>query len=267
MRVSVIIPSYKPKTYIEECLESLFKQTFNNKDFEIIIILNGCDEPYRSDIQSYIARNNNGIATHLLQTPVAGVSNARNIGLDMAKGEYICFIDDDDYVSPTYLTELYESSLDGSTPICYTLGLNDSTGEISPYYVTRVYDNNYGKGLRKITSVRSYFSSSCFKLIRRDIIGNRRFDTNLANGEDSLFMFEVSDKIRYISLASRNAIYFRRFRDGSAITNANKLSLRHCAYMIARYTNAYMTNPCGYNLYFYISRLIATVINVVDIKK
>ena len=54
MKISVIIPTYKPKEYIWECLDSLKSQTFDKKEFEIILILNGCKEPYYSEIDKYI---------------------------------------------------------------------------------------------------------------------------------------------------------------------------------------------------------------------
>ena len=97
MKISVIIPTYQPKDYLWECLNSLTSQTISKDDYEVIIVLNGCDEPYKSQIQSYIDAKE-GFHFSLIQTDVPGVSNARNIGLDKSKGEYISFIDDDPWV-------------------------------------------------------------------------------------------------------------------------------------------------------------------------
>lgn len=108
--ISVIIPSFKPQSYLYECLKSLKGQTFDHKRFEIIIILNGCKEPFYSDIQEYIKHNLSDLNINFIQTDTPGVSNARNIGLDNAKGEYICFIDDDDAVSSDYLKGLLEKA-------------------------------------------------------------------------------------------------------------------------------------------------------------
>lgn len=118
--VSLVVPTYKPGGYIEECLASLGAQTLNASKFEVIIVLNGCDEPWRSQIRAFIDRHLSKHCVRLIQTNVAGVSNARNIGIEEAQGEFIGFLDDDDYVSPSYLEEL--SGI--STETC--VGLSDS---------------------------------------------------------------------------------------------------------------------------------------------
>ena len=102
MKISVIIPTYKPGAYIWECLDSLRNQTLPKEDFELILVLNGCKDPYYSQIQEYIDKNLIGNNVNFIQTDTGGVSNARNIALDVAKGEYITFIDDDDYISASF---------------------------------------------------------------------------------------------------------------------------------------------------------------------
>ena len=98
MKITVIIPTYKPGSYLWKCLDSIKNQTFDKVDFELILVLNGCNEPYYTDIKKYIATNFIGYNINFIQTDVGGVSNARNIALDKAKGKYITFIDDDDFV-------------------------------------------------------------------------------------------------------------------------------------------------------------------------
>ena len=99
MRISVIIPSYRPEEYLYECLEAIRNQTLTQNEFETLVILNGCKEPYFEQIQKYINVHSSNI--RLIQTDVPGVSNARNIGIEAAKGEYLTFVDD--IVSPVYL--------------------------------------------------------------------------------------------------------------------------------------------------------------------
>ena len=95
MKISVIVPTYQPANYLWECLDSLCRQTLAPKEFEVVIVLNGCNEPYFGRIQQYIhAHQNHNF--QLIQTEVGGVSNARNIGIDQSKGEYLAFLDDDD---------------------------------------------------------------------------------------------------------------------------------------------------------------------------
>ena len=96
MKISVIIPSYKPQTYLWECLDSLKNQSFPKEYFEIILVLNGCNEPFYGQISLYLDNNMADYRLHLIQTDQSGVSNARNIGIEKASGDYLTFIDDDD---------------------------------------------------------------------------------------------------------------------------------------------------------------------------
>ena len=79
MKISVIIPSYKPGEYIKECLSSLKRQTLSADDFEIVVVLNGCDAPYQSVLEKYI-QEENIVNAHVIHTDTPGVSNARNVG-------------------------------------------------------------------------------------------------------------------------------------------------------------------------------------------
>ena len=101
MNISVIIPSFKPQEYLYTCLKSLEQQVFEKSDFEVVVVLNGCKEPFYSRIRSFIQKSM--LNVNLIQTDEAGVSNARNIALDCVKGKYVTFLDDDDLIEPTFL--------------------------------------------------------------------------------------------------------------------------------------------------------------------
>ena len=79
IHISVIIPTYKPQAYLWECLDSMVAQTFPKEEFEVILVLNGCSEPWRSEIEDYIARKMQGMHIQFLHTEQGGVSNARNM--------------------------------------------------------------------------------------------------------------------------------------------------------------------------------------------
>lgn len=84
MKISVIIPTYKPQNYLWDCLASLVAQTFPKDDFEVILVLNGCNEPYKSAIEKYIAEMMQGMHVNLIHAEKPGVSNARNIEIGRA---------------------------------------------------------------------------------------------------------------------------------------------------------------------------------------
>ena len=119
MYISVIIPTYKPKAYLWECLDSLIIQSFPKEDFEVILVLNGCDEPYKSAIENYISTKMQRMNINFINTKQGGVSNARNLGLDVARGKYITFIDDDDYISSSYLQDLFNIANRDTISLCY----------------------------------------------------------------------------------------------------------------------------------------------------
>lgn len=252
--VSVIIPTYCPKDYLWACLESLVVQTLSYSDYEVIIVLNG-DLSKAKSISAYIDSHRE-VNFILLKTETAGVSNARNVGIDSCNGEYITFIDDDDFVSPTYLEELLCKASPNTVSLCYPLSFIDGTDKYVPYNITDCYHTNVNKNSLSIDDVRSYFSGPVYKLIHRDIIGDRRYDTRLVNGEDTLFMFEISNRIKQLSFTSRNAVYYRRFREGSA-TNKNRTTIDHIksnTLQIREVLKSYFKDPLHYNFGFFASR-------------
>ena len=259
MQISVIIPSYKPGEYLWKCLDSIRCQTIEKNNFEIILVLNGDIEPYKTRIDHYISTNLCEYNVKFICSERSGVSNARNIALDCACGDYICFIDDDDYVSPTYLEDLYSVAGRNNIALSNTIAFNDAEpNQQVQYHVSDAFKMMYGKGDLKIYSkIRTYFSGPCMKLIHRDMIGDRRFDPELTLGEDSVFMFLISDRIKNISLALPRAVYHRRFRENSALTAKKSKSecLRQSLKCISLYTKALLKG--GYNILFYFTRIMA----------
>lgn len=259
MQVSVIIPSYKPDIYILECLKSIKHQTLSKSEYEVIIILNGCNEPYYSNIQSDIKEIFGECDNiHFIQTDSPGVSNARNIGIDKAIGEYIAFIDDDDIVSDTYLEDL----LNVSSPTC--VGCSNSYAFYSN--ITEKRENFITKAFRQSINIpfslyryRQFLSPPVVKLIHRDIIGNIRFPVSLSKSEDSLFCFMISPRIKQMRLASNSAIYFQRLREGSAMRKKQSLwqIIREHFIIECKYIEIWLKKPVNYNLLFFLSRIAA----------
>lgn len=259
MKISVIIPTYMPQAYLWECLDSMAKQTLNATEFEVLIILNGCKEPFYTDIQEYIGTHLAHLHTHLIQTDQSGVSNARNIGLDKAQGEYITFIDDDDYVSPNYLESLLGKATHDTISLSNTIGFDNQATHID-YYVAQSYRRWVAQGRQPFYQPRSYMSGPCMKLIHRNIIGDTRFDTTFKNGEDSLFMFNISKNMQWVDFTADDVIYYRRFRKGSASRGRNIADKIHGAWQLCcAYSRIYWHSPKSYRFEFYITRLLGSI--------
>ena len=261
MKISVIVPTYKPQSYIWTCLESLCHQTFPQEEFEVIIVLNGCKEPYDKDIRNFIQEHNE-VQWVYIQTDHGGVSNARNIALDRARGEYVSFIDDDDFVSPEYLKELYENADGETVSISYPFGFNDGDPATQiKYDFTEIFNRYSSKKKYTSSKVRKFFSGPCMKLINMSFIQDRRFDVRFKNGEDSIFMFLISDEIKYCSFTSPKAIYYRRFRENSAISSqkSKKYILSNCWMRFKVYSHIYFSNPFRYSLRRYMLALLGII--------
>lgn len=262
MKISVIVPTYKPQAYLWECLDSIYNQTFHKSDYELVLVLNGCNEPYNTQILDWLSKHKD-LNVQFFQIDTGGVSNARNIALDNAKGEYVTFIDDDDLISTAYLKELYEKATPDTVSLCYPYAFNDGDIEKQlPYSITKAYDYICKHKCKKLSSMaRKFFSGPCMKLIPMSFIHDRRYDVRFKNGEDSLFMFLISDKIDKVSFTSKDAIYYRRFRENSACTRsktkreiiANKMN------MIKAYISIYLRKPQKYSLLFFITRLLGAL--------
>ena len=103
MLVSIIVPAYNAQLHLAECLDSLLKQTYSN--LQIIVVDDGstdntaviCDEYRKKDERIVVIHKSNG-----------GLSDARNAGIEIAKGKYITLIDSDDYVEKDYVQFLYQ---------------------------------------------------------------------------------------------------------------------------------------------------------------
>ena len=154
--ITVIIPTYKPKEYLWDCLNSFMNQTFSKDKFEVVLVLNGCKEPYNSDILSYI-NTHSYVNINYIQTDVGGVSYARNIGIDKAKGTYITFVDDDDLVSECYLSELFQISSQDTIGLAYPYAFNDGHLHTQlSYSLTKEYEKCSKIGQDKVCTCNAW---------------------------------------------------------------------------------------------------------------
>ena len=255
MEISVIIPMYKPDYYIWECLDSLKNQTISQNEFEILIILNGEKEPYYSQINNWI--NENNIKNiKLLYSEKKGVSNARNLGLNIACGENICFIDDDDYIYINYLKELANGLKKyGKNGIVVTNHIN-----FDEQTKKNIYETNYQMGLYTESNlkVRKIFSTVWGKVIPRKIINQTKFK-DYSNGEDALFMLEISKNIKYIAVTENNIFYYYRMRKKSAHFKKKKISyiLKNSLSLLCEYLKLFFKKE--YSKKFVFIRILALI--------
>lgn len=261
MKISVIVPTYKPQAYIWECLNSIYNQTFPKTEYELVLVLNGCNEPYSSQIKDWLSEHND-MQVLFIQTDEPGVSNARNLAMKTARGGYFSFIDDDDYVSEAYLSDLYRYTTRNVVAISDAVSFDDETKEIEKD--NALHRDFVSKSCRKVYGIveaRKFYSAPVRKLISREIINNRQFDTHFKNGEDTLFFFLISDRVVKTRPSSGAAVYYRRCRAASAHfakkTRIEKIKLGlSLIYTLSKY---YIRNPIHYNVLFFFTRLLGSI--------
>ena len=260
--ISIIIPTYKPQDYLWQCLDSFAAQTLDKRLWEMIVVLNGESGEWLKQLNDY-QQSHNGINMQVIHTRTAGVSHARNIGLDAAKGEYIGFVDDDDYVSPCYLEALAALATPQTVTAAYTIAFDETQEHIS-YYIEKAYLQYAPKGVIPFYAARAYFSGPCMKLIHRDIIGDRRFDTSFTLGEDSLFMFLISNRMQQVRFTGKEAVYYRRIRPGSASQAKSRTQvIQNCLRIMHQYTRIYLHGK-GYHLSFYLTRMMGAIHTIIN---
>lgn len=264
MDISVIIPSYKPQLYIYDCLRSIASQSLNKERYEVILVLNGCCNPWKAEIENYAQSYLKGLNFILIQLDEGGVSNARNYGINKSVGDYITFLDDDDYVSPSYLEELLKVSKPDLVGIARPIAFTEGENESQPYTITNVFDRFYPSSKISFLRLRRYFSGPCMKLIHRTIIGERRFNTSFTVGEDGLFMFTISDRIHYCSLAEPSAIYYRRYRFGSLTTKRDRSFIQsNNLRLLKALSKVYFHRPYKYNIVFYLMQVLSCIYGII----
>ena len=263
VKISVILPTYEPGHYIYECLHSLLCQKLDPNYFEVLIVLNGPKYPYYSEIENFIILNGQKHNIFIRHSHEKGVSNARNYGLKKSIGDYIVFIDDDDIVSENYLYSLLRSAYNDKIVLSNVLTFEENIHAVETDYLSSCYvrNNNIAPNL---WNSRSFFSVVWGKIIPKEVIGNKQFDSRFSIGEDALFMASISSKVKTIQYESPDTVYYRRQRQGSASrSKISKFSvLSKNIQLIFEYLKLLKFRYNKHYPFFILSRIIATLLQI-----
>ena len=181
--ISVIVPVYDVEKYLSKCLDSLLAQTWRN--LEIIVVDDGSPDGSWDIMQDYAARDSR---VRIFRKKNGGVSAARNFGMDAAEGEYLGFVDSDDWVSPHYLEWMAEAMQEQSVPMVLVDYLDVQEGDREPE--ERLNDR---PAARKITTEhypqtgREVGGNAWRMLCHRSVVEDIRFDESLRYAEDPSF--------------------------------------------------------------------------------
>lgn len=212
--VTVIVPVYNVEKYISECIKSIVEQTYTKLD--IILVDDGstdnsgliCDEYKGIDDRIRVVHKKNG-----------GAASAKNVGLDLVKGNYVCFVDSDDFLSKDYVEKLLKNMIENNSDISECLFFNlykDEKLNESFYSQNRIFSSE-----QYLEQYIKDWKSSLFwnKLFKANVINNIRFKKERRCIDDEFFTYKVILNSKRVSKLDE-PIYFYRQRKSSAINNS-----------------------------------------------
>ena len=218
-KISVIVPVYNVEAYLERCVKSILQQTCTN--FELILINDGSTDS-SGQICDYLADQYENIKVYHIEN--AGVSNARNVGIQLATGAWITFVDSDDFVTNDYLATL-ASAVEGENVGFVIAPLhhikNGIVTDLPPYSGRKeLWSTEETMKELLMTTKTSFFPVA--KLFKRDLLADEKFNTDYHLAEDALFLTELLLKTRCSSVFIDKPIYYYDHREGSATTSVNR---------------------------------------------
>lgn len=214
-KVSVIIPIYNASNTLSKTLDSIIFQSYSN--LEIILINDGSTDGSLEICKEYKQIDPRII---IIDQKNSGVGEARNSGINISKGEYICFIDADDTIGENYIYELqnlidnYKSDFSVGNINCFS-----ESGNFSPY-------NNENKIICQREFIRMFLnfeigSAVWGKMFNKSVIGETRFES-LSINEDFIFLWEIIKKSNLISMTSQ--VYYNYYLNTTGSLTKSKFT-------------------------------------------
>ena len=213
--ISVIIPVYNVEKYLNRCLQSVLNQTYT--EFEVILIDDGstdksgeiCDSVL-SDKRCKVIHQNN-----------QGVSSARNRGLAVSRGEYILFVDPDDWLDQEMLEKLFSGIGDADLAMCFHYVANETSPGEYEFVEHRYFDSKEPFKTENVYYDIFMKSGPLWnKLIKRDAIGEMLFRTDMTYGEDTVFLAKCLEHVRTAVIVPECLYYYQRVRKGNVVSSA-----------------------------------------------
>lgn len=190
-KISIIIPAYNAEKYLPPCLDSIIEQSYKN--LEIIVINDGSTDNTGVILDEYAKKDNRIININISSS---GVTNARNIGLDIATGDYVGFCDADDRLEK----DMYEFLMDIIQTYKVSLahcGYNHITGNevLAVKGTGNLYIQNKEEALKSLLFGGLFTGSLCTKLYRADLVTAIRIDPQIRINEDILMNYYLMKKV------------------------------------------------------------------------
>lgn len=240
--ISVIVPVYNVEKYLSKCIKSIKLQTYNN--LEIILVNDGSEDRSQLICESFCKIDNR---IKLLNKKNGGLSDARNVGIKVSTGQYLTFIDSDDYISNDYIEYLYRMLKDNNADvsICNCYFVTEKGMIVS----NKIKNNSKTIVMNKINAIKTllyqkeFTTSAWGKLYSSKVFENIYFPVGKLH-EDVGTIYKVFDKCNYVVWRNEAKYYYLQ-RSGSIVNsnfNIKKMDYLEQTLAIIKYMELYHKN-------------------------
>lgn len=218
VKISVIIPVYNVEKYLKRCINSVLEQTY--KDYEILLINDGSTDTSGLICDDYASKHTN---IHIIHKTNKGLSDTRNVGISNAKGEYIYFLDSDDYIIPNCLEILYTNLKDNNADLsCGNFAFFDDNHPVdnNTSENNKILINTGEKACIKLLYGKNYYTSSCNILIKKEIAQKNLFPVGKYH-EDEMTTFRYFLNSSFVVKTNINTYHYYQ-RAGSIMHSSGQ---------------------------------------------
>ena len=216
--ISIIVPIYNVEKYLEKCIDSILCQTYTN--FELILVDDGSPDSCGKICDTYKEKDSRIIVIHKEN---GGLSSARNAGLDIAKGEYIGFVDSDDYVEPFMYAELLNAVLKDKCKLAVcNINYVFEDGKV----ITKVKNASnkifkFEDAILEMNTYRLFDMGAWSKLYHRSLFDEIRFPERKLS-EDFYIMYKIFDKAQKVTYVAKSCYNYLQRKN--SITKNKKIN-------------------------------------------
>lgn len=245
--ISVIVPVYNAEKTLRQCVDSILGQDY--KVFELLLIDDGSKDSSPNICDEYASKDDRVKAFHKEN---AGVSAARNKGLENARGEWITFIDSDDYIYSAF----FHGVEDCSQQLLITGFRDEIEGVVyeNVALTSGIYQNleDVKKFIRTQVSSNLVLRGPCGKFYRRELLGSIRFNANMKLGEDTCFVFDYLAKCKSIEVNTSSYYVIRRGTVPDAVKYQSSVdyAVRSLNYVLESYRKMEEVHQLGHGCFY-----------------
>lgn len=221
--ISIVIPVYNVERFVGKCLSSLVHQTFQGP-YEIIAVNDGSKDGSLRILRQFEESYN---FVKVIDQPNKGMSMARNAGLAIAKGEYICLVDSDDFVSPKYLEELYKAATENDADIacCYYYFRQADSGFLFPYVLHCSGVFTQEEAMNKLLRDMTIQSLVWNKIYKRELFTKNNITFTSMAFEDMIFANKIFLQANKVVVIDKSLYYYNQQSQSTLATmNASKIN-------------------------------------------